>query len=134
MSKCLCGCKRELTGRQRMFASDACRQKYDYHKTANHRDLTAFDRESPGNDRELTAFDRKLTANHREFTNRREFTVTFSVVFVSGRNPGEWDMGLLDVSTKAEIERIIKSYLEYEHQGWQVTVKLTSNPQFRPFE
>lgn len=86
------------------------------------------------NHRELTAFDRKLTANHRDLTNRREFAITFAVVFVSNRPSGEWDLGLLDVSTKAEMEHIIQNYLEYEHPGWQITVKLTSNPQFRPFE
>ena len=118
---CLCGCKNELTGKQRMFASDACRQRYnDRGKTANHR--------------ELTAFDRFLTGNHRELTNKREFTITFAVVFVSDRPPGEWDLGLLDVSIKAEMERIIKSYLEYEHPDWQITVKLDSKPGFRPFE
>jgi hypothetical protein len=127
MSKCLCGCKRELTGKQRMFASDACRQRYDDRKTAN-------DRESPEIDRELTAFDRELTANRWERTNKREFTITFTVVFVSGHKPGEWDLGLLDVSTKAEMAHIIKNYLEYVHQGWQITVKLESKPNFRPFD
>jgi hypothetical protein len=117
---CWCGCEEALTGKQRMFASDACRQRYDDHKTANHR--------------ELTAFDRKLTANHREFTNRREFAITFTVVFVSGHKPGEWDLGLLDVSTKAEMAHIIQNYLEYVHQGWQITVKVESKPQFKPFE
>jgi hypothetical protein len=75
-----------------------------------------------------------LTANRSLFTNKREFTITFTVVFVSGHNPGEWDLGLLDVSIKAEMARIIQNYLEYAYQGWQITVKLESKPQFRPFE
>lgn len=104
-----------------MFHSDACRQRY-------------HDRGMTANDRELTALDRFLTGNHREFSNKRDFTITFSVVFISNRPPGEWDMGLLDISIKAEMERIIQSYLEYVHQGWQITVKLDSKPQFRPFD
>ena len=127
MSKCICGCKLELTGKQRMFASDACRQTYRDRKTANHR-------ESPGIDRESQQIDRELTANHREFINKREFKIIFTVVFASGHHPGEWDLGLLDVSTKAEMEHIIQNYLEYVHQGWQITVKLEGKPQFKPFE
>jgi hypothetical protein len=110
-----------------MFASDACRQRYNDRKTANHR-------ESPEIDRELTAFDRELTSNRWQYTNKREFTITFTVVFASDHNPGEWDVGLLDTSIKAEMAHIIKNYLEYEHPDWQITVKLESKPGFRPFE
>jgi hypothetical protein len=84
--------------------------------------------------RESFAFERESFGNRSPYTNKREFTITFSVVFISNRPPGEWDMGLLDTSIKAEMARIIQSYLEYEHPNWQITVKLDSKPQFRPFD
>ena len=74
------------------------------------------------------------SGNRPAFTNKREFKLTFTIAFVSGHNPGEWDLGLLDVATKAEMARIIQDYLEYVHQGWQITVKLESKPQFKPFD
>jgi hypothetical protein len=131
---CLCGCGKPLRGKQGKFSSDACRMRYNRRCSQREQDEHESEQNCSGIVRESFAFDRETFGNRSLYTNRREFTVTFSIVFVSGRNPGEWDMGLLDVSIKAEMERIIKSYLEYEHQGWQVTVKLTSNPQFRPFE
>jgi hypothetical protein len=103
-----------------MFNSEACRKKYS--------------RRASGFVRESSAFVRQSSGNRPAFTNKREFRVTFTVVFVSGHNPGEWDLGLLDVSTKAEMARIIQDYLEYVHQGWQITVKVESKPQFKPFE
>lgn len=117
---CHCGCGELLTGKQRLFYSEACRKKHA--------------RKASGFVRESSAFVRESSANRPAFTNKREFTITFTVVFVSGHNPGEWDLGLLDVSTKSEIARIIQNYLEYAHQGWQITVKLESKPQFKPFE
>jgi hypothetical protein len=126
---CLCGCGRSLRGKQGKFASDACRMRYNRRcsqpEQAEHK--------SEQNRSGMFAFDRESFGNRSLYENRREFTITFSVVFVSGHNPGEWDMGLLDVSTKAEMARIMKDYLEYAHHGWRVTVKLESKAQFKPF-
>jgi hypothetical protein len=121
------GCKKILTGKQRLFCSDACRMRYG-------RGREKSEQKSEQECSVLFANRSVLTANRSLFTNKREFTITFTVVFVSGHNPGEWDLGLLDVSTKSEIARIIQNYLEYAHQGWQITVKLESKPQFKPFE
>lgn len=117
-----------------MFASDACRQRY--HKPGIDREslrITANHRESPEIDRELTANHRELSANRPGLINQRDFTVIFTITFAGNSNPGEWDLGLLDVSIKAEIARIIQNYLEYQYSGWKIRVKIVSKPQFTAF-
>lgn len=54
-------CDKLLTGKQRKFCSDACRQRHD-RLTANNPDMTANQPVTSLNDRKLTAFDRESTA------------------------------------------------------------------------
>ena len=54
-------CDKLLSGKQRKFCCDACRQKYD-RLTANNPDMTANQPVSSLNDRKLTALDRESTA------------------------------------------------------------------------
>jgi hypothetical protein len=124
---CLCGCGKPLRGKQNKFASDACRMRYNRGCSQREQNRSEIVRES-------FAFDRESFGNRSLYTNKREFAITFTVVFASDHKPGEWDIGLIDTSIKAEIAQIIKNYLEYVHQDWKITVKLESRPQFRTFE
>jgi hypothetical protein len=120
---CLCGCGCELLGKQRRYASEACRKRYERNKTSGlSANLSGFVR-----------VDRESSGNRPGFTNKRAFAVTFTIVFVGNSKPGEWDLGLMDVSVRAEMAQIIQNYLEYMHPGWKIRVKIESKPQFTAF-
>jgi len=120
---CLCGCGEVLTGKQRRYAGEACRKRYERNG------MSGFVLESSGLSGNLSG----LSANRPGLINQRDFTVIFTITFAGNSNPGEWDLGLLDVSIKAEIARIIQNYLEYQYAGWKIRVKIVSKPQFTAF-
>lgn len=110
-------CGKQLTGKQRLFCSDACRKKHDRAKPG----------QEPGQD--LSAFIRELEANVRKpsgFTNNRTFDVRLTVRFSSGEPAGEWDRGLIDEYLRAKIARIVKIVLENERKDWQIRVEVVS--------
>lgn len=110
MTKFCASCSKTLTGKQRLFCSDACRTRYNRH-----------------NDRKSTAFDRELTANQPEinrFTNKRSFDVTLTIWFESDLPPGEWDNGLITANARSKIAQIVQEMLFYDCPGWKIRVKV----------
>lgn len=111
-------CGNQLSGKQRLFCSEACRKRYDRAGQAgqkNGQTVSAIVRELGGNVRKLSGF-----------SNNRMFEVRVTVRFSSNQPPGEWDYGLINEYLRARIAKIVHMVIREEHADWQIRVEVVS--------
>lgn len=111
-------CQKPLTGKQRLFCSEACRKQYRRRQKSGRKADTA-----------LSLFVREWAASDREqaaFTNKRTFAVRVLVHFASDQPVGEWDHGLINDYLAGRIAQLIIAYLELEHPEWEIRVEVQS--------
>lgn len=98
---CLCGCGQILTGKQRKFASNACRMRYNRKTKAN--------------------ASRSLLFANRSQIEPRQVKIELSVIIVFGVNYGEtFDKMLLNGPTRAKLRQFIAAFLADRYQDCQI--------------
>lgn len=125
------GCENELSGKQRMFCSDACRKRYHRHVrelSANGNEMSANGRESLPDVRECPLFPeqlvRELSANgflHREEVKGNQFTFKLVVRMVNEKTGSRDFCFMADLQYR--IEKLIWLYLKEQFKDHQFQVE-----------
>lgn len=98
---CLCGCGQVLIGKQRKFASNACRMRYNRKTKAN--------------------ASRSLLFANRSLFEPKQIKIELSVIIVFGvEKKGIWDKMLLNKPTRAKMRQFIAAFLADRYQDCQV--------------